>query len=69
MYIKPAKLKQNAYIERFNRLAKNEWLNMRIFDSIVHAQSLVTQWIRIYNNELTHSSTGGIPQSKLLEGI
>jgi len=35
---------QNAYIERFNRTARNEWLNMHIFNSIEHAQSLATQW-------------------------
>ncbi len=37
MYIQPGKPTQNAYIERFNRTARNEWLNMHIFDSITHA--------------------------------
>jgi len=36
---------QNAYIERFNRAARNEWLNLYTFDSIEHAQSLATQCI------------------------
>jgi putative transposase len=69
MYIQPGKPTQNAYIERFNRTARNEWLNMHIFDSIEHAQSLVTQWMWVYNNERPHSSIGGIPPRKPLEAI
>ena len=53
--IKPGKPTQNAYIERFNRTARNEWLNMHIFDSIEHSQSLATQWMWVYNNERPHS--------------
>ena len=45
MYIQPSKPTQNAYIERFNRAARNEWLNLYTFDSIEHAQSLATQCI------------------------
>jgi putative transposase len=45
MYIQPGKPTQNAYIERFNRTARSEWLNMHIFDSIEHAQNLATQWM------------------------
>ncbi len=69
MYIQPGKPTQNAYIERFNRTARNEWLNMHIFDSIEHAQSLAIQWMWVYNNERPHSSIGGIPPRKLLEAI
>lgn len=49
MYIQPGKPTQNAYIERFNRTARNELLNMHIFDSIDHAQYLATQWMWVYN--------------------
>ena len=69
MYIQPGKPTQNAYIERFNRTARNEWLNMHIFDSIAHAQYLATQWIWVYNNERPHSAIGGVPPRKLLEAI
>jgi hypothetical protein len=34
---------QNAYIERFNRTARQEWLELNIFEDIEHAQWLATQ--------------------------
>jgi hypothetical protein len=67
MYIQPGKPTQNAYIERFNRTARNEWLNKHIFDSIEHAQNLATQWMWVYNNERPHSSIGGIPPRRLFK--
>ena len=69
MHIQPGKPTQNAYIERFNRTARNEWLNMHIFDSIDHAQNTATQWMWVYNNVRPHSSISGIPPRKLLEAI
>ena len=42
---------QNAYVERFNRTARHEWLNMHMFESVEHAQELATQWLWLYNNE------------------
>ena len=66
LYIQPGKPTQNAYIERFNRTARHEWLDMHLFDSIEHAQHLATQWLWTYNNERPHSAIGGItPRMKL----
>jgi putative transposase len=42
---------------------------MHIFNSIEHAQSLATEWMRLYDNERPHSSIGGVPPRKLLEAI
>jgi putative transposase len=39
LYIQPGKPTQNAYIERFNRTARYEWLDMRHFDSFEQAQA------------------------------
>ena len=55
MYIKLGKPTQNAYIERFNRTARNEWLKLNIFDSVEHVQNLATQWMWVYNNLRPHS--------------
>jgi len=68
LYIQPGKPTQNAYIERFNRTARHEWLDMHLFNSIEQAQHLATQWLWTYNNERPHSAIGGItPWMKLLQ--
>jgi putative transposase len=36
-YIQPGKPAQNAYVERFNRTVRHEWLNQHLFESIEHA--------------------------------
>jgi putative transposase len=58
---------QNAYIERFNRTARHEWLDLHQFESIAHAQLLATQWLWQYNNERPNTAIGGIPPSRLLQ--
>lgn len=66
LYIQPGKPTQNAYIERFNRTARHEWLDMHSFSSIAHAQLLATQWLWQYNNERPNMGLGGItPKQKL----
>lgn len=52
---------QNAYIERFNRTVRHEWLDLHEFTSIAHAQLLATQWLWQYNNERPNTAIGGIP--------
>jgi len=66
LYIQPGKPTQNAYIERFNRTARHEWLDLHLFNSIEHAQLLATQWLWQYNNERPHTAIGGIPPRQLL---
>lgn len=66
LYIQPGKPTQNAYIERFNRTVRHEWLNMHLFDSVEHAQELATEWLWKYNNERPHTSIGGIPPSWMM---
>ena len=67
MYIQPGKPTQNAYIERFNRTVRHEWLDMHLFESIEHAQSLATEWLWTYNNERPNSAIGGVPPRRLLQ--
>ena len=66
MYIQPGKPTQNAYVERFNRTVRHEWLDMHEFDSVAQAQHLATQWLWTYNNERPHSAIGGVPPRYLL---
>lgn len=66
-YIQPGKPTQNAYIERFNRTARHEWLDMHEFESVEQAQLLATKWLWQYNNERPHSAIGGVPPRYLME--
>lgn len=67
LYIQPGKPTQNAYIERFNRTARHEWLDLHHFESVAQAQELATQWLWTYNNERPHTAIGGIPPRQLLQ--
>ena len=61
LYIQPGKPTQNAYVERFNRTVRHEWLDMHSFESVEHAQALATQWLWQYNNERPNMAIGGVP--------
>jgi len=65
-YIQPGKPQQNAYIERYNRTVRGEWLGQYIFETIEEAQDHATQWLWTYNNERPNMGIGGItPAMKL----
>jgi len=59
-YIEPGKPQQNAYVERFNRTVRYEWLAQQLFDSIEEVQEFATQWMWNYNHERPHMALGGI---------
>lgn len=67
LYIQPGKPTQNAYIERFNRTVRHEWLDMHQFESIAHAQLLATQWLWQYNNGRPNTAIGGVPPRQLIQ--
>ena len=67
LYIQPGKPTQNAYIERFNRTVRHEWLDIHQFESIAHAQLLATQWLWQYNNERPNTAIGGVPPRQLMK--
>lgn len=60
-HIQSGKPTQNAYVERFNRTVRHEWLELVNFESIEQAQFLATDWQWSYNNERPNSAIGGIP--------
>ena len=66
LYIQPGKPTQNAYVERYNRTVRHEWLDLHLFESVQHAQQLSTQWLWTYNNERPHSANGGLPPRQKL---
>lgn len=65
-YIQPGKPQQNAYVERFNRTVRYEWLAQYLFDSIDEVQRFATEWLWNYNHERPNMALGGItPMQRL----
>ena len=65
-HIQPGKPQQNAYIERYNRTVRHEWLDQHIIETIEEAQDFATQWPWTYNNDRPNMDIGGItPAQKL----
>ena len=65
-HTQPGKPQQNAYIERYNRTVRHEWLDQHIIENIEEAQDFATQWLWTYNNDRPNMGIGGItPAQKL----
>jgi putative transposase len=65
-YIQPGKPQQNAYIERYNRTVRYEWLAHYLFDTIQEVQAFATRWLWTYNHERPNMGIGGVtPIQKL----
>lgn len=67
-YIQPGKPQQNAYIERYNRTVRYDWLAHTLFESIEQVQEFATKWLWVYNNQRPNTAIGGItPAQKLAQ--
>lgn len=65
-FIQPGKPQQNAYIERYNRTVRYDWLAHYAFESIDEVQDFATRWLWTYNHERPNMALGGItPKQKL----
>jgi len=65
-YIQPGNPQQNAYIERYNRTVRYEWLGQYLFESIREVQAFATRWLWGYNHERPNMALGGFtPMQKL----
>jgi len=65
-HIQPGKPQQNAYVERYNRTVRHEWLGQFIFETITEVQDYATDWLWTYNNDRPNMAIGGItPAQKL----
>ena len=65
-FIQPGKPQQNAYVERYNRTVRYDWLAQNLFDNIEDVQEQATRWLWLYNNERPNTAIGGItPKQKL----
>ena len=69
-HIQPGKPQQNAYIERYNRTVRHEWLDHYMFATIKEVQDYATDWLWTYNNDRPNMGLGGItPAQKLKQQL
>jgi putative transposase len=59
-FTQPGNPQQNAYVERFNRTVRYEWLSPYLWQSIEDVQNYATRWIWQYNHERPNMALGGI---------
>ena len=65
-HIQPGKPQQNAYVERFNRTVRYEWLSQHYWQSVDEVQEFATQWMYKYNHQRPNMALGGItPKQRL----
>ena len=65
-YIQPGKPQENAYVERFNRTVRYEWLSQYYWSNLEEVQLFATQWMWQYNHDRPNMALGGItPKQRL----
>ena len=66
-FIRPGKPVENAFIESFNGRLRDECLNVYSFESIAHAQAVITAWRDDYNHRRPHGALGHLTPSEYAE--
>lgn len=66
-YIEPGRPMQNAFIERFNRLYREDVLDAYLFKDMNQVKSISDEWREDYNENHPHGSLGGISPRKYLK--
>ena len=65
-FIQPGQPQQNAYVERYNRTVRYDWLAHHLFDSLDEVQNFATSWLWTYNHDRPNTGIGRItPIQKL----
>lgn len=65
-FIQPGQPQQNAYVERYNRTVRYDWLTHHLFNSLGEIQDFATNWLWTYNHDRPNMAIGGItPKQKL----
>ena len=65
-YFQRGKPQQNAFIERFNRTVRYEWLSLTYWTDLDEVRDHATQWVWSYNHERPNMALGGItPKQRL----
>ena len=65
-FVQPGKPQQHAYIERYNRTVRYDWLSQSLFDTIEAVQAADTRWLWTHDNDRPNMALGGITPSMKL---
>jgi transposase InsO family protein len=66
LFIEPGSPRESGYIESFNGILRDEFLNGEIFDTILGARVVTEQWRKQYNTVRPHSSLGHRPPAPVV---
>ena len=58
-YIQPGNPQQNAYVERFNRTVRYEWLSQYYWSDLAEVQDFAARWMWSYNHDRPNMALGG----------
>ena len=58
-HIQPGNPQQNAYVERFNRTVRYEWLSQYYWRDLAQVQDFATKWMWAYNHDRPNMALGG----------
>jgi putative transposase len=50
-FIQPGQPQQNAYVERYNRMVRYDWLAHHLFETLDEIQEFATNWLWTYNHD------------------
>jgi putative transposase len=65
-FIQPGQPQQNAYVERYHRTVRYDWLAHHRFETLDKIQEFATRWLWTYNHDRPNMALGGItPKQKL----
>ena len=57
---------QNGFIERFNRIYRQEVLNCYVFETLGEVRRMTEDWQQRYNEERRHESLGNLTPHQYL---
>ena len=66
-YIEPGSPWQNPYVESFNATMRDECLNRELFETLLEAKVVLTDWRQVYNQERTHGSINAQTPTEVYE--
>jgi putative transposase len=68
-YIQPGRPMQNAFMERFNKIFRQDVLDAYLLDSLEELNQLAEEWMWTYNHEIPPGSLGNLTASEYARAV